>query len=109
MKPSGALAVLLTITLPGGAFAQNLGTVRVGPAAESAASAAAGTLPIKPAGLGALTPLALSASPLAAGFTPSPVLSLTPALAAARSAPSAAQVIGAIPALPVALAASPSA
>jgi len=99
MKPSGLLAVLLSASLPSGAFAQNYSASRAGSAAGSAASGAVGTVgavSIVPAFFGSPSLLPLSAPSLAPGLTPVPDL----------SAASAIEVVGAIPILPSAVAAA---
>lgn len=93
MKPSAALAVLLSASIPGSAFAQTFSASRAGAAAQSSVSGAAGTIQIAPSILGTLS-LSLSA--------PSIAPSLTPALAIT---PSVLPVAAAIPILPAALAA----
>jgi hypothetical protein len=94
MKPSAFLAVLLSASIPGSAFAQTFSAARAGAAAQSSVSGAAGTVRIAPSVLGTLS-LSLSA--------PSIAPSLTPALAIA---PSVLPVAAAIPVLPAALAAA---
>ena len=97
MKRSGFLAVLLSASIPSGAFAQSLAASRAaGASAEAGMSGAAGTVSIPAFGLGALPPLSLSPSPLAPGLVL--VQGAVPS-----AAPSVAQV-AAIPALPAALA-----
>ncbi len=95
MKPSGLLAVLLSASLPSGAFAQNYSASRAGSAVGSAASGAVGVVSIVPASFGSPSLLPLSAPSLAPGLTPIPGL----------SAASAVEVVGAIPVIPAALAA----
>jgi hypothetical protein len=105
MKPAGIIAVLLSASIPSGAFAQNYSASRTGASAESSVSGAAGTVSIVPAGFGALTPLSLSAPSIGLGAVPAPGIALSAMPAAISNAPSAAQVVGAIPVLPAALAA----
>ncbi len=103
MKPSGLIAVILSASIPSSSFAQAVSASRAGAAAQSSVSGAAGTISVVPSAFGALTPLTLSAPSMAPGLTPAP--GITPAAhASIQAAPSAAQVVGAIPALPAALA-----
>lgn len=103
MKPSGLIAVILSASIPSSSFAQAVSASRAGAAAQSSVSGAVGTISVVPSAFGALTPLPLSAPAMTPAMTPAP--GVTPAaVAAAISAPSAAQVVGAIPALPAALA-----
>ncbi|PIR16074.1 MAG: hypothetical protein COV48_10875 [Elusimicrobia bacterium CG11_big_fil_rev_8_21_14_0_20_64_6] len=100
MKTSGLIAVLLSVSIPGSSFAQNLSSARAGSAAQSSVSGAAGTVQIVPNAFGSLTPLSMTP-----GLMPAPGVTLSAAPAAFIDAPSAIQVVGAIPALPAALAA----
>lgn len=97
MKPSGLLAVILSASLPGSAFAQNYSASRAGTSGGSAASGAIGTISVVPSGFGSVSLLPLSAPSLAPGLTPVPGI----------SAASAIEVVGAIPTLmPAGLAAT---
>lgn len=102
MKPSGLIAVILSASIPSSSFAQAVSASRAGAAAQSSVSGAVGTISVVPSAFGALTPLPLSALSMTPGLTPAPGITPT-ALAAAQAAPSAAQVVGAIPVLPAAL------
>ncbi len=108
MKPSGLLAVILSASLPTSAFSQTFSASQAGTAAQASVSGAAGTLKIVPAAFGALAPLSFPAPSLAPGLTLSPGVTPAAIAAAIQSAPSAVQVVGAIPVLPAALAASVS-
>ncbi len=117
MKPSGVLAVLLSASIPGGAFAQNYSASRAGVAGGSAVSGAAATVSLVPSGFGVLT-LSLSAPSIAPGLTPlpgiTPTATLTPILHAAGAkaavipAALAAQALIAAALVPVALISAPS-
>ena len=75
MKPSAALAVLLSASFPSSAFAQTFSASRAGAAAQSSVSGAAGTVRIAPSIWGTLSP-SLSAPSIAPGLTPA--LALAP-------------------------------
>lgn len=106
MKLSGVLAVLLSASIPSGAFAQSFSAARVGASAESSVSGAAGTVQIVPGAFGALTPLSMSVPSLASSLTAAPSITQAALAAAIQNAPSANSVVGAIPVLPAALAAA---
>ena len=82
MKPSGILAVCLSVLIPSGSFAQSF-------AAESAFAGVPGAIPLVPGGLGASAPLTPPV-PLAASLTPTAI-------------PSARLNVAMIPALPTTL------
>lgn len=103
MRPSGVIAVLLSASLPASSFAQNLSAARAGASAQASVSGAAGAVSVVPSALGTLAPLSLSLPSMTPSLTPAPGIAPA-AFAAAIQAPSAAQVVGAIPALPAALA-----
>ena len=108
MNPSGLLAVILSASIPTSAFAQTFSASQAGTATQASVSGAAGTVKIVPVSLGALAPLSFPAPSLAPGLTLSPGATPAAIAAAIQSAPSAAQVVGAIPVLPAALSAAPS-
>ncbi len=90
MKLSGVLAVSLSASIPGGAFAQNLAGA-VGPAASPQGSVASGAVQTVPSGLGALAPLSLSAASITPSLTPAP--GVTPvAIPAAAQPPTVASL-----------------
>jgi len=97
MKPSGVLAVLLSASIPSGAFAQNYSAARVGGSAGTAATGPAGAVAVIPASFAALSPLTLTVPSLVSGMTPAPGI--------APSALSAVEAVGAIPVMAVAAAA----
>ncbi len=105
MKPSGLLALLLSATIPTSSFAQRFSASQPVTASQGSVSGAAGTVQIVPASFGALAPLSLPAPSLTPGLALTPAITPSAIAAAIQSAPSAAQVIGAIPVLPTALAA----
>ncbi|UPT73741.1 MAG: hypothetical protein M0D55_18125 [Elusimicrobiota bacterium] len=102
MNMSRALAILLSISLPGTSFAQTYSASRSG-ASPAGAAGSAGTIQTAPAGV-ALLPMSLLAPSLNPGFAPavSPALLAMPS--AVSAAPSAIELVSAIPALPAALA-----
>jgi len=106
MKPARLIAVLLSASIPTSGFAQTFSATRAGTSAQSSASGAAGAVQIAPFAVGALTPLSLAPA-LAPGLTATPGAALSALPTALQFSPSAAQVVGAIPALPAALAAAP--
>jgi hypothetical protein len=104
IKPSAVLAVVLSASIPTGAFAQSFsGRAVTAPgnavASPFGAASAAAVQPV-PFGLGALTSLSLSAPSIAPGLTPVPSIAPRALAALIPSAP----VIAAVPVLPVALA-----
>lgn len=114
MKWTGAIAVLLTVSIPGGAFAQNISAAVTGASAEAGAAAAAGSIRIVPGTIGALTPLSMSAPSMSPSLGATPAL--TPAAALAlqsvsplAAAPSAVKVISAAPPALFALKPAPAA
>ena len=105
MKPSGLIALLLSASIPTSSFAQSFTSSQAGNASQASVSGAAGTVQIVPASFGAMAPLSLPTASLTPGLTPTPTLTPAAIAAAIQIAPSAAQVLGAIPVLPAALAA----
>lgn len=95
MKPTGLIAALLSVTIPGSAFAQNLSAVRVGVPAGPAASAAAGGAFSVPAVSGALSPLSLTAPSMSPSLMPAPAVApaAAPAAVSAATPVSAASVL----------------
>lgn len=95
MKPTGLIAALLSVTIPGSAFAQNLSAARVTTAPGASASAASGAVFSVPTALGALSPLSLTAPSMAPSLLPTPSVSpaATPVNAVVATGVSAASAL----------------
>lgn len=116
MKASGVLAVLLSVSLPGGAFAQNISAAsRAGASAEAGVTGAIGTIQTAPALIGGMPSLTLSPASLTPGLLPLPSLALAPSIAPAAAPPSAHAAVLAVaaasaePVKPIAFSAIPAA
>lgn len=102
MKPSAALAVLLSAAVPVSSFAQTLSASRAGASARSSVTGAAGAIPLVPSVFGTSSLSPLPAPSIAPGLKPA-LAPIPQAVPGALAAPAAA---AAIPVLPAALAAA---
>lgn len=101
-----ALAILLSLSLPGQGFAQTVSATRAG-SSQAGASGAIGTIQTAPSAL-SLPSMSLLAPSLNPGFSAAPAPALAPILSPVSAAPSAIETVAGIQAAPIPAALAPA-